>query len=56
MTEDRITFNEVLQSKDYTLIPKQRLKQVRDEVYSQLDNIFTSHPNVIEIPANQAAK
>lgn len=55
MTEDRITFNEVLQNKDYTLIPKQRLKQVRDEVYRQLDVIFPP-VKVIEMNNNQTAK
>lgn len=55
MTEDTITFSEVLQSKDYTLIPKQRLKQVRDEVYRQLDVIFPP-VKVIEMNNNQTAK
>ncbi|SPY08456.1 nucleotide-binding protein [Oligella urethralis] len=40
MTEDRMTFNEVMVSKKYTLIPRQRLKQVRDDVYRQLDAVF----------------
>lgn len=55
MTEDTITFNEVLQSKDYTLIPKQRLKQVRDDVYRQLDEIFPA-AKVINMNQNQTAK
>ena len=55
MTEDSITFTEVLESKNYTLIPKQRLKQVRDEVYRQLDVIFPP-VKVIEMNNNQTAK
>lgn len=40
MTEESLTFDEILADKTYTLIPKQRLKQVRDGVYKQLDNLF----------------
>ena len=55
MTEDSITFNQVLEDKSYTLIPKQRLKQVRDDVYRQLDVIFPP-AKVIEMNNNQTAK
>lgn len=40
MTEKSLTFDEVMKSSDFTLIPRQRLKQVRDDVYRQLDEIF----------------
>lgn len=42
MTSEHLTFDEVMQSSDYTLMPKQRLKRVQRDVYAQLtqQNIF----------------
>lgn len=42
MTSEHLTFDEVMQSSNYTLMPKQRLKRVQREVFNQLaqQNIF----------------
>ncbi|WKU18791.1 conjugal transfer protein TraL [Advenella alkanexedens] len=42
MTSEHLTFEEVMQSSKYTLMPKQRLKRVQREVFNQLaqQNIF----------------
>lgn len=44
MTSEHLTFEEVMLSPDYTLMPKQRLKRVKQEVFDQLtqQNIFTA--------------
>lgn len=36
MTSDHLTFDEVMQSSKYTLMPKQRLKRVQRDVFNQL--------------------
>lgn len=37
MTEQSLTFNEVQQSKQFSFIPRQRLRQVQQDIYKQLD-------------------
>ena len=54
MTEESVTFAEILKSKNYTLIPKQRLKQVRDNVYEQLNALFPPTPTVYELKTKTA--
>ncbi|MBK1781603.1 conjugal transfer protein TraL [Advenella sp. WQ 585] len=36
MTSEHLTFDEVMQSSNYTLMPKQRLKRVQRDVFNQL--------------------
>lgn len=40
MTEQNLTFGEVLTSPSFSIMPKHRLKMVRDDVYRQLDAVF----------------
>lgn len=55
MTEDSITFDEVLADKTYTIIPKQRLKQVRDDIFKQLDNLFKPAEKVVQLKPKTAS-
>lgn len=54
MTEDSLTFEQIVQNKTYTLIPKQRLKQVRDDVYRQLDDLFQPSEKVVQFKPKTA--
>lgn len=40
MTKARLTLEEALQSSDFNLMAKNRLKRIFNDVYVQLDNIF----------------
>lgn len=39
MTEESLTFNEVFTSKQFSLIPRMRLRQVQNDVYQQLNGL-----------------
>lgn len=47
MTESSLTFSEVFSSKQFSLIPRQRLKQVQNDVYQQL-NCLHQQLNLID--------
>lgn len=48
MTSEHLTFEEVMQSSKYTLMPKQRLKRVQREVFNQL-----AQQNIFEVSSTQ---
>lgn len=40
MMSEALTFDEVMMSKDFRLMQKQRIKVIKTEIFNQLDNVF----------------
>ena len=49
MTELNLTFTEVDASPEFTLMPRQRLRTVKRDIYEQLDNIAFLATTVAEV-------
>lgn len=48
MTQDRLTLQEVMESSEFNLMAKNRLKRVFNDVYIQLDSIFDISENDVK--------
>ncbi|WP_432784833.1 Protein TraL [Oligella sp. MSHR50489EDL] len=47
MTSEGLTFDEVIKSTNFSIMAKHRLEKFKNEVFSQLDNIFPEQPTEV---------
>ena len=51
LTKNRLTLKEALESTDFNLMAKQRLKRVFNDIYAQLDQIYDNAENTAVLEA-----